>query len=128
MRLKVFQVSAIAFFVFGCASLTETEKADVAKLVPFGKVLGRPGIVVAAPHSVTDSGSNPTARQIQEKTGAGAVYAHARMNYDGLGESRARISVNRKTEQSQFRTSTCEPDGRVNRVLLVTHNRNTIVA
>lgn len=99
MQRRRFLTGSLAFVAAGCASLSETDKAEVEKLGTIHHVLGRRGFVVAAPHGMFDEGSLATALEIQQKTGAGGVFARGFSIRNG--EFQTRINVNRNSEQTR---------------------------
>jgi hypothetical protein len=97
MRRRAFLLGSIASFASGCAAaLSEPETAAVDRLGRFEHAMGRPGVVVAAPHGTADAGTLAIAKEICAKSGAGGVFV------TGFWESqtRRRINVNRDTEQT----------------------------
>jgi hypothetical protein len=109
VRRRTFLTGSIAWFASGCATLSESEKAEVDRLGDFSMVRGQPGIVVAAPHGTTDLGSYATAQEVRELLGASGVFVKGFwLTGEGTrapvqraaGEKRIRINVNRPTEQS----------------------------
>jgi hypothetical protein len=77
------------------AASTLEETADIDQLGKFELVLGRPGIVVGAPHATPDTGTMDVARVLCERLGAGGVFV------TGFWDTKARrrVNVNRPTEE-----------------------------
>lgn len=71
------------------------ETAGIDQLGKFELVLGRPGIVVGAPHATPDVGTIEVARTLRERLGASAVFVTGFWDM----KTRQRVNVNRPTEQ-----------------------------
>jgi hypothetical protein len=94
---RAFVLGLVAAAVDGCAStLSEQDRNAVDALGHFERVPGRAGLVVAAPHGTSDTGTLEMAREILARTGASGVLVTGFWD----GHTRRRINVNRDTEQT----------------------------
>lgn len=93
-RLLVGSFSTVlAPHAIAASTLQETD--DIDQLGKFELVLGRPGIVVGAPHATPDTGTMDVGRVLRERLGAGGVFVAGFWDT----KARQRVNVNRPTEQ-----------------------------
>jgi hypothetical protein len=92
---RLVKVVALCFlFVQGCAKVVVEPEMPLAR-GQFIARLGKPGLVIGAPHGGSDDGTDAISRELAERTGFGLVLASG---FDKIDPRRRRFHVNRPTE------------------------------
>ena len=96
MRRLARGVAILALLTQGCAQL-RVEPEVPPSAGPLVSQKGRPGVVIGAPHGMSDAETERMSRELARRTGFGLVVAR----YGDLDSGRRRLNVNRPTEGVQ---------------------------
>ena len=96
MRRLARGVAILALLAQGCAPL-HVEPEVLPSAGPLVSQKGRPGLVIGAPHGMSDAETERMSRELACRTGFGLVVAR----YGDLDPGRRRLNVNRPTEGAQ---------------------------
>lgn len=96
MRRLARGVAILALLAQGCAPL-RVEPEVLPRAGPLVSQNGRPGLVIGAPHGMSDAETERMSSELARRTGFGLVVAR----YGDLDSGRRRLNVNRPTEGTQ---------------------------
>lgn len=97
MRGLARSMAILALLTQGCAALRVEPELPPLPSGPLLSQKGRPGLVIGAPHGLSDVETDRIGRELARRTGFGLVVA----TYRDLDGNRRRLNVNRPTESVQ---------------------------